>query len=143
MGVRLLACFATVFLGFALMNSAGAPQLYVSPPLAPVSYRAAAEIPSAIMMTAVVPNGQPDSSYDWRMNEKDWRFQLLAMIPFGLLFIAVSLQNTKRAEDLRGSWRKEMKAEMDEECEILAGMVPPEYCQGTVAMAAVDGQRRP
>merc|ERR1719174_2321298 len=39
---------------------------------------------------------QPD--YDWRMNQKDWRFRGLSMIPLGLLFIAVSLQRTKRAE---------------------------------------------
>jgi hypothetical protein len=141
------------------------PELYVSP-LAPLSYRApAAEFPSAILMTEMsaeeiakqawlakldqpwgqsrdvaaaaamgteVPSRQSDSSYDWRMNQKDWRFQLLSMIPFGLLFIAVSLQNSKRAESLHDA----------DECEITAagGMVPPEYCNPMVAMAAVDGQ---
>jgi hypothetical protein len=76
--------------------------------------------------------GQPDSRYDWRMNQKDWRFQLLSMIPFGLLFIAVSLQSSKRAELL----------EEADECEIatMNGLVPPEQCRQAVAMAAVDGR---
>jgi hypothetical protein len=155
MGARLLAFVAVVLSGFAFMNSAGAgvqtPELYVSP-LAPLSYRAAAELPSAILMSEMsaeeyakqqwllkldqpwgvpAPTRQPDSSYDWRMNFKDWRFQLLSMIPFGMLFIAVSLQNTKRAELLEDA----------DECEITyeRGMVPPEHCR-LVAMAAVDGQ---
>jgi hypothetical protein len=38
------------------------------------------------------------ADYDWRMNQKDWRFRYLSMIPLGLLFIAASLQRTKRAE---------------------------------------------
>jgi hypothetical protein len=77
------------------------------------------------------PSGQSNSDDDWRMNPKDWRFQLVSCIPFGLLFIAVSLQRTKRAE---------MLDEYDE-CEIMAlsGMVPPEECRQMVAMAAVDG----
>merc|ERR550514_1235082 len=136
MGARFLAFAAFVFLGFTFMSSARqAPELYVSS-LAPVSSRAATEMPSAILMTEMspvpAPPRQPDSSYDWRMNQKDWRFQLLSMIPFGLLFIAVSLQNTKRAEE-----------ETAEECEITAisGVVPPEYCRQMVAMASVDGQR--
>jgi hypothetical protein len=171
MGARLLAFVAVALLGFAFIDSAGpraqTPQLYVSP-LAPLSYRAAAELPSAILMSEMsadeyakqqwlakldqswgpprhvvaaaaalgtevpAPNGQPDSSYDWRMNYKDWRFQIVSMVPFGLLFIAISLQNSKRAELLQDA----------EECEITAisGAVPPEHCRQMVAMAAVDGQ---
>jgi hypothetical protein len=169
MGARLLAFVAFVLLGFALMNSAGtrAQELYVSP-LAPLSYRAPAELPSAILMTEMsaeeyakeqwlakldqpwgpprqvvaaasafgtevpAPAGKPEASYDWHMNHKDWRFQLLSMIPFGLLFIAISLQNSSRAELLEDA----------EECELtgMTGMVPPEKCRQMVAMAAVDGQ---
>lgn len=74
----------------------------------------------------------PDAGYDWRMNSKDWRFQVVSCIPFGLLFIAVSLQRTKRAELL----------EQAEECEIDAMRtgVLPENCWQAVAMAAVDGR---
>jgi hypothetical protein len=173
MGKRFQAFVAFVLFGFALMNSAGPreqTELYVSS-LAPLSYRAAAELPSAILMSEMsseeyakqqwlakldkpwgpprrpiavagamgmegpAPNGQPDPNYDWRMNMKDWRFQLLSMIPFGLLFITVSLQRTKARE----------QAELEEECELAAtsGKVPPPACQQRgfgLAMAAVDGQ---
>jgi hypothetical protein len=170
MGKRFLSLVAFVFLGFTFLNSTGnrEPELYVSA-FAPLSYRAAAELPSAVLMTEMsaeemakqawlakfdaptwgrhadlVPSrniaaasalgtevpatyGQPDSSYDWRLNEKDWRFQLLCCIPFGFLFIAISLQSSRRAE-LRG--------EEEDECEISAmgGMVPSEKCR-QMAMA--------
>jgi hypothetical protein len=77
----------------------------------------------------------PDADYDWRMNKKDWRFQFVSCIPFGLLFIAVSLQRTKRAELL----------EQAEECEIDAMRtgVLPESCWQAVAMAAVEGRTGP
>jgi hypothetical protein len=164
MGKRFLSFVAFVFLGFTLLNSAGdrEPALYVSA-LAPLSYRAAAELPeNAVLMSELsaeemakqawlakldtrawgtsrnvaaaaalgtqvpAPYGQPDPSYDWRLNEKDWRFQLLCCIPFGFLFIAFSLHNSRRAE---------LRAE-EEECEISAmgGMVPSDKCR-QMAMA--------
>jgi hypothetical protein len=71
--------------------------------------------------------------YDWRMNSNDSRFQALSFVPFGLLFIAISLQKTKRTE----------LCEEDEECEIaaLAGLIPPETCRPTPAMAALTDMR--
>jgi hypothetical protein len=70
---------------------------------------------------------QQDSGYDWRMNETDWRFQLVSCLPFGLLFIVLSLQRSERAEQRRA---------LEEECDItaIAGMVPPEKCR-QLAMA--------
>jgi len=137
------------------------PALYVPAPALPSAYRAAgAPAAQALRMSAAGesaeeaakrawlarlelplgagvrpdPSGQPDSSYDWRMNPKDWRFQMVSCIPFGLLFIAMSLQSTKRAESL----------EDEDECEIatLNGTLPPEKCRQMVAMAAVDGRMR-
>jgi hypothetical protein len=78
----------------------GARALYVSPP-APVSLRPAAGITPAVLMGEAAKNAPtfgssrdvaaaaalgpavPDAGYDWRMNQKDWRFQLAYCIPFG------------------------------------------------------------
>jgi hypothetical protein len=75
----------------------------------------------------------PGKSNDWQMNSKDWRFQILSCIPFGLLIIAISLQRTRQAEP---------RDEADE-CALtaLAGLVPPETCGPVVAMAAVTSTR--
>jgi hypothetical protein len=133
MGSRFLTFVAYVLLGFALMKWSDdrEPELYV-PPLAPVGYRAPAGRPSAVTMAetsaSAAPYSQQNPNYDWRTNAEDWRFQLVACLPFGLLYIMISLlQKTTLAEQ---------RAE-EEECEITAisGMVPPEYCSQTLAMA--------
>jgi hypothetical protein len=94
---------------------------------------ALASLGTGVPLELLHPLREPDIGYDWRMNSKDLRFQFLSCVPFGLLFIAVALQRTKRTE-----LRQE-----DEECEIvaLAGLMPPERCRPTVAMAAVTDLR--
>jgi hypothetical protein len=60
---------------------------------------------------------------DWRVNQKDGRFRLLSMAPFGLLIIALSLQRTKRAELA------------------CAEKVEP-FAKPTIAMVSIRGQRQ-
>jgi hypothetical protein len=64
------------------------------------------------MRTEAAVDPASQSGYDWRMNQQDWRFRVLSTVPFGLLFIAVSLQRkgaTEAAVDPAGQsgydWR--------------------------------------
>jgi hypothetical protein len=152
MGSRFLAFVALILMGFALMHSTSAgarrfSRLYVSPP-AFTGYRAAAGMPSAVMMTemseeeianraflakldtwgpsplsAASAMGEVPVDEDWALNPKDGRFQLLSMVPFGLVFIALSLQRAKRAEPA-----SEMK------------VAPSAVSRPPIAMISVRGQ---
>merc|ERR1719460_1970128 len=77
-------------------------------------FRALSTVPFGLLFIAVSlqrkPRAEPaiagamrteapvDPNYDWRTNQQDWRFRALSSVPFGLLFIAVSLQRKPRAE---------------------------------------------
>jgi len=80
---------------------------------------------------------EPPIGYDWRTNSKDLRFLLMSCVPFGLLFIGISLQRTTRQRTTQASF------EEDEESKIaaLAGRVPPETCLSTVAISPVTEMR--
>jgi hypothetical protein len=75
--------------------------------------------------------------YDWRTNSKDLRFLLMSCVPFGLLFIGISLQRTTLQRTTHASF------EEDEESKIaaLAGRVPPETRLSTVAISPVTEMR--
>jgi len=92
-----------------------------------------ASLGTEVPLELLHPLREQDMGYDWRMNSNDSRFLALSCVPFGLLFIAVSLQRTKRTE-LRND---------EDECDIaaLAGLIPPDKCRPTVAMAAVSDMR--
>jgi hypothetical protein len=65
--------------------------------LAKLDIRGPSPLAAASALGTEVP-ADPQPGADWRKNQKDVRFRLLSMMPFGLLLIAVSLQRPKRAE---------------------------------------------
>lgn len=78
-----------------------------------------------------------------RSNSTDSRSQILSFIPFGLLFLAISLRGTEQAEI--------HLEEEEDECDIWesAGLAPPERCRPAlapknygpvVAMASLNGK---